>query len=135
MFITDHAKQRYRERLYSKATDFLISTVAKEALTLGLMPIQFYDTEPEVYHYLQHVQQKYKIDSFKIKVLKDVAFIFTKDTDGLITLYKLNKEKIKETIYNLKKKRYNNNVRKRKWEVIICIKIQLKKKKTSSNMT
>jgi len=101
MIITKHAKQRYRERIHENSSDLLVELVAKEAYENGKMPIQLYDTDPDLFKYLQVLQDKYHNNI--VRLLQDAIFIFKKEQDiKLITCYKADKNSYKK--YLQKKK-------------------------------
>ena len=93
MIITNHALERYNERVREHSTKFLVEQVAENAFNYGKLPIQFYDEDKELFGQLQRIQTRYGMNEYTVKVLQDIAFIFAKANKlsgtKLITLYKI----------------------------------------------
>lgn len=101
MIVTKHAKQRYKERIYERSSDFLVEQVAEEAYKNGKMPIQLYDSNPELFNYLQQIQDRFfdkNSNPTVVRLLQDAIFIFKKEEEKvkLITCYKVDLNNLKK---------------------------------------
>ena len=86
IYLSKHAIERLSERVKKMSIKEMVE-LAKEALDKGKVSINFYDSDPMLFDYMLHKQNKHQ--GKLLKLYNDILYVFTSDQKVLITCYPL----------------------------------------------
>lgn len=86
VYLCKHAIERLSQRVNKMPIKEMVKLV-EEALDKGKVSVNFYDTDPMLFDYMLHKQNKHQ--GKLLKLYNDILYVFTTDQKVLITCYPL----------------------------------------------